>query len=143
MHNLRVLVLALLVILSRDVQSNEKMPANVHTVEQFVLAFNEQNSDAMASLVNDDVEWISIVSNEMVIEAKGKNKLIESMDSYFKSCSTCRSKLSEMVATTSRVSAVEVASWQGKSGLKSQRAISVYEFSNGLISRVYYFPAEK
>lgn len=97
----------------------------------------------MASLVTDDIEWVSVVNNEIIVEAKGKNNLIESMDIYFKSCATCRSKLSDLVSTTSRLSAVEVASWQGKSGLKSQRAISVYEFSNGLISRVYYFPAEK
>jgi len=143
MYNFRVLVLVLLLILVPDVQSNEQMPVNVNTVEKFVAAFNAQDSHAMASLVADDIEWLSIVSNEVIVEARGKSNLIESMDTYFKSCSTCRSELSEMVSTTSRVSAVEVASWQEKSGIRSQRAISVYEFSDGLIIRVYYFPAEK
>ena len=141
MYNFRVLVL--LLILVPGVQSNEQMPVNVNTVEKFVAAFNAQDSHAMASLVADDIEWLSIVSNEVIVEARGKSNLIESMDTYFKSCSTCRSELSEMVSTTSRVSAVEVASWQEKSGIRSQRAISVYEFSDDLIIRVYYFPAEK
>ncbi|WP_153916571.1 nuclear transport factor 2 family protein [Shewanella sp. TC10] len=143
MCNFRVLVFALLLILTPEVQSNEQMSVNVNKVNQFVAAFNAQDSHAMVRLVVDEVEWISIVSNETVVEVRGKNKLIESMGTYFKSCSTCRSELSEMIATTSRVSAIEVASWQGKSGLKSQRAISVYEFSDGLITRVYYFPSEK
>lgn len=141
MYNFRVLVL--LLILVPGVQSNEQMPVNVNTVEKFVAAFNAQDSHAMASLVADDIEWLSIVSNEVIVEARGKSNLIESMDTYFKSCSTCRSELYEMVSTTSRVSALEVASWQEKNRIRSQRAISVYEFSDGLIIRVYYFPAEK
>lgn len=143
MYKFCVFVLVLLLILTPDVQANDQMPDNVKTVEQFVAAFNAQDSGAMASLVVDDIEWLSIVGNEVIVEAKGKHNLIESMNDYFKSCSTCKSELSEMVSTKSRVSAVEIASWQGKNGKKSQRAISVYEFSAGLITRVYYFPAEK
>ena len=41
------------------------------------------------------------------------------------------------------VAAREKASWQGKSGSKSQASLSVYEFRAGLIARVYYYPAEK
>lgn len=138
-----LLTLALLLIFTPNVLSHGKMPVNVNTVEKFVAAFNAQDSQAMASFVADDIEWLSILGNEIVVEAKGKSHLIESMDGYFKSCSTCRSELSEMVSTASRVSAIEVARWQGKNGAQSQRAISVYEFSDGLITRVYYFPAEK
>lgn len=143
MCNFKVLGFVLLLILTPYVQSTEQKLIHVNTVERFVAAFNAQDSDAMASLVADDIEWLSIVSNEISVEAKGKTNLVESMDAYFKSCLTCRSKLTDMVSTASRVSAVEVASWQEKSGIRSQRAISVYEFSDGLIIRVYYFPAEK
>jgi hypothetical protein len=37
---------------------------------------------------------------------------------------------------------MERASWSGKNRAKSQRSLSVYEFRNGKILRVYYFPAE-
>ncbi|MDT0603689.1 nuclear transport factor 2 family protein [Thalassotalea castellviae] len=143
MNKFSAFVLVLLLILTLDGQAKEQMPDNVKTVEQFVAFFNAQDSGAMASLVVDDIEWLSIVGNEVIVEAKGKNNLMESMNDYFKSCSTCKSELSDIVSTKSRVSAVEIASWQGKNGQKSQRAISVYEFSAGLIARVYYFPAEK
>lgn len=143
MNNFRHLVWVLLLILTPGVQANEPVPAHINTVEQFVTAFNAHDSDAMADLVADDIEWLSIDGRQITLEVKGKDNLIESMDSYFKSCPTCRSELAEMVATTSRVSAVEMATWQDKSSLRSQRAISVYEFSDGLITSVYYFPAEK
>ncbi|WDE13730.1 nuclear transport factor 2 family protein [Thalassomonas haliotis] len=141
MHSFRVLVL--LLIFMPDVQSHERTPTNINTVERFVAAFNAHDSNAMANFVADDIEWLSIAGKQVGLEAKGKDNLIASMDSYFKSCPTCRSELAEVLATTSRVSAIEIASWQGTSGRKSQRAISVYEFSNGVITRVYYFPAEK
>ncbi|MDO6445094.1 nuclear transport factor 2 family protein [Colwellia sp. 1_MG-2023] len=143
MYNFSALILVFLLIFAPNVQSNEQTPDNVNTVEQFVAAFNAQDSDAMASLVVDDIEWLSIVGNKVIVEVKGKNNLIESMNNYFQSCLTCKSKLSKIVSTKSRVSAVEVASWQGKSGPMSQSAVSVYEFSEGLITRVYYFQAEK
>lgn len=143
MNNYYALVLVFLLIFAPDVQSNEQMSDNVNTVEQFVAAFNAQDSNAMASFVVDEIEWLSIDGDKVIVEVKGKNKLIESMNSYFQSCLTCKSKLSEIVSTKNRVSAVEVASWQGKSGSMSQSAIAVYEFSGGLITRVYYFQAEK
>lgn len=65
------------------------------------------------------------------------------MDAYFKSCPTCRSELSGVIATQDRVSAAEIVSWQANSGPKSQRRLSVYEFSDGVIRGVYYFAAEK
>lgn len=143
MYSFRVLVSVFLLILTPGVHANEIKPTNLETVERFIAAFNAHDSNAMANFVADDIEWLSIVGKQVAVEASGKDNLIVSMNAYFKSCPTCRSKLAETISTTSRVSAIEIASWQGKSGAKSQRAISVYEFSNGMITRVYYFPAEK
>lgn len=97
----------------------------------------------MMNFVADDIEWVSITGMELTVETRGKENLKESMDSYFKSCPTCRSELTDIASTGTRVSAVEIASWQDNNGTNSQRAISVYEFLNGKIIRVYYFPADK
>jgi hypothetical protein len=86
---------------------------------------------------------LSIDGDQIAMESRGKSALIASMDAYFSSCPSCQSTLLGTISTPGRISAVESASWLGKSGGKSQRAISVYEFSDGLIKRVYYFPAEK
>ncbi|WP_298769153.1 nuclear transport factor 2 family protein [uncultured Shewanella sp.] len=113
-----------------------------NTVKRFIAAFNAHDSHAMANLVTDDIEWLSISNKKVMIEARGKQALIESMNAYFKACPTCRSELTHTISTNQRVSAVEVAHWQGKNGPSSQQSMSVYAFSNGMISRVYYFPAE-
>ncbi len=112
------------------------------TVQRFVQAFNLHDSDAMAEFVADDVTWLSITGQNVAVQVTGKRELVPSMDAYFESCSTCQSELSGIISTPYRVSAVEIASWQGKNGARSQRSISVYEFSQGLIQRVYYFPSE-
>lgn len=124
------------------VHSEEPVAHNVRTVERFVAAFNAHDSGAMAELVSDDVVWLSITGKEVAVEVTGKSELVASMNTYFKSCPTCQSELSRTISTPSRVSAIEIASWQGRSGSRSQRSISVYEFSDGVIQRVYYFPSE-
>lgn len=124
------------------VHSQEPVSPNVRTVERFVAAFNAHDSGAMAEFVADDVAWLSITGKDVAVEVMGKSELVASMNAYLESCPTCQSELSGTISTPGRVSAIEVASWQGKSGSRSQRSISVYEFSEGVIQRVYYFPSE-
>lgn len=143
MNLLKVILLTFFIMFLSEAHANNVETNHQLTVEQFVASFNAQDSTAMASFVAEEVEWLSINGQQVTVEAKGKDNLIVSMNSYFKSCSTCRSKLESVISTPDRVSAVEIASWQGKNGLKSQRALAVYEFSGDKIKRVYYFPAEK
>lgn len=112
-------------------------------VRRFIDAFNAQDADRMSQFVTDDVQWLSIDGKSVSAETETKQELLRSMRAYFKSCPTCRSSLSGVVATASRLSAVEVATWIAATGPREQRGISVYEFSGSLISRVYYFPVEK
>ncbi len=143
MNVLSAFALVLLLIFAPLVLPSEPASPQNNIVGRFIAAFNAHDSNAMAELVADDIEWLSIAGEQVTVELKGKDKLVESMNAYFKSCPTCRSELSGVVSTTSRVSAVEIASWQGDSGPRAQRAISVYELSGGAISRVYYFSAKK
>lgn len=143
MNVLKALLLTLFVILISEAHANEVSSSHVTTVEQFVNSFNAQNSKAMAELVADDVQWLSVDGKELSVEVQGKDDLIAGMNEYFNSCPTCRSALANIISTNNRVSAVEIATWQGSGGLKTQRALSVYEFSGEKIIRVYYFPAEK
>jgi hypothetical protein len=113
------------------------------TVKNFVAAFNAQDTEAMSKLVTEDVQWLSISADKISVETEGKSALRSAMSDYFKSCPTCRSKLTKVIATQDRVSAIETASWQSKNGAKRQSSVSVYEFSGTLIRRVYYFPSEK
>lgn len=112
-------------------------------VALFIEAFNAQDVDAMGRLVTEDVQWLSIDGKSVAVETGTKQELLTSMGKYFKSCPSCRSSLSGVIATADRLSAIEVARWETPKGKKEQRGISVYEFSGPLISRVYYFPVER
>lgn len=130
--------------LSPHAQSDVPEPRHEHTVHAFIAAFNAQDSSAMAALVTDDVQWLSVNGDSIAVETSGKAGLVSAMDRYFQSCPTCRSEPVTIIASRDRVGAVETASWQGRDGSpKSQSGVSVYEFSGGLIRRVYYFPAER
>jgi hypothetical protein len=112
-------------------------------VHNFVAAFNAHDIDAMSAFVTDDVQWLSVDADKITTETNSKPALRSAMSDYFKGCPTCRSRLTQVIATQNRVSAIEEASWKGKDGPKRQSSLSVYEFSEDLIKRIYYFPAEK
>jgi hypothetical protein len=112
-------------------------------VYSYIAAFNARDIDAMLEMVTDDVQWLSISGDKITVEAKSKEVLRTTMVEYFKSCASCRSRLGHTFSSNNRVSALEVAIFQTSKGVQEQRSVSLYEFSNGLIKRVYYFPAEK
>jgi hypothetical protein len=116
---------------------------NEQRVRDYVSAFNNREIDTMLGMVSDDIQWLSVAGDKITVETQGKPKLRESMAAYFKSTPSAKSELEWVQVTASRVAALERAAWQSKSGPKSQAGLSVYEFSNGLISRVYYYPVEK
>ena len=139
----RILAIVLLVLCVPPAHTQETTSPHIQTVEKFIAAFNAHDSSAMAELVAEDVDWLSINGDKVDIETRGKSALVESMNAYFKSCPTCQSTLSGAISTPGRVSVVEIANWQGSTGPRSQRGLAVYEFSESLIRRVYYFAAEK
>ncbi len=111
-------------------------------VRAFVDAFNARDIDAMLTLADENVQWLMVDGAKISIETEGKAALRESMARYFRSCPSCKSSLEWTQKAGSRVTAMERASWSGKSGAKSQKSLSVYEFRGDKILRVYYFPVE-
>ncbi|MFK7887129.1 MAG: nuclear transport factor 2 family protein [Gammaproteobacteria bacterium] len=113
------------------------------TVRLFVAAFNAHDTDAMLEMVTDDIQWLSISGEDVATDAGNKEQLRSGMTDYFKSCSSCQSRLANMFSTGTRVTALEIASFDSDDGPQEQQSLSVYEFSGALIQRVYYFPVEK
>jgi hypothetical protein len=112
-------------------------------VHSYVRAFNAHDTEAMLTMVTDDVQWLSIDGDRIIKEASSKEDLRNSMAGYFESCGSCKSRLAHIFSTGVRVSALEIASTETSEGIKEQQSVSVYEFSGSLIKRVYYFPSEK
>ena len=142
MRILKNLFLTMYLASATTALANPAKESKIETVKAFVEAFNQKNSQAMAEFVSEDVKWLSISGESLQLETSGKHDLIKSMDSYFKSCPSCQSELSALESISNQVSAIETARWQSKDGLKSQSAISVYEFEGDVITRVYYFSAQ-
>jgi len=111
-------------------------------VRAFVEAFNARDIDLMIAMADENIQWLMVDGAKVSVETEGKAALRESMVRYFRSCSSCKSSLEWIQRAGSRVTAMERASWTGKSGAKSQKSLSVYEFRGDKILRVYYFPAE-
>lgn len=134
------LLFGILVLLCTSVAANEVDHAA--TVEAYVAAFNAQDSAAMARMVTDDVQWLSVQGTSVSVETTGRVALVKAMDSYFASCASCRSRLVDVQALGSRVSVIEEASWLAGDDRRAQSSIAVYEFKGSLITRVYYFVSE-
>jgi hypothetical protein len=115
----------------------------VKQVKGFVDAFNARNIDAMLNSVEEDIQWLSIDGTKISVEVEGIKPLRKYMEGYFQNCTSCRSELITVRQVGNRVTALERASWTGKTGQKSQASMSVYEFRGNRISRVYYFPVER
>ena len=109
------------------------------TVGEFINAFNARRLEAMMSLVTDDIKWISVAGDRLTTETADKAALRRFLEGYFKSCPTCRSKLTNISRYGNRVTMTETATWQTDKGMRSSDSFAVYEFSGGLIARVYYY----
>jgi len=145
MHTQTWLVLVALLHLLSSIKSFAAEPtkSNEQRVRDYVSAYNQRAVDTLLSMVADDIQWLSVVGDKITVETQGKLQLRESLAANFKSAPSAKSALDWVQVTASRVAALERATWQGKSGPKSQTSLSVYEFRSGLIARVYYYPAEK
>ena len=139
-----LVLLALLHLLATPKSFADETPkTNEQRVRDYVSAFNKREIDTMLAMVSDDIQWLTVTGDKITVETQGKAKLRESMAAYFKSTPSAKSELQWVQVTASRVAALERAAWQSKSGPKSQASLCVYEFRDGLISRVYYYPVEK
>ena len=137
----RVLFFAL-ILATAAAPAQEMVSKESAIVIAFVDAFNAHDPAAMAEMVTDDVQWLAINGDAMSVDAQGKKALTAAMAAYFEACPSCRSEISGLVHLDSRVSVIETAHWESKDGPRSQSAFAVYELRDGLIRRVYYFPAE-
>ena len=115
-------------------------------VEALMRAFNDHDVEAMLEQVTEDVELIYVDGGTSAVGATGKQTLGKEMRGYFAALPTVRSKLEgSMVSEGSRfVTVRERVTWDpGDGQQRSQASVAVYEIEDGLIARVWYYPAEQ
>ncbi len=106
---------------------------------KFIAAFNERNINAMISMTATDVKWITIAGDKLTTQTGDQAALRTFLEGYFKTCPTCRSKITNVSQAGSRVTMTEIAAWQTEKGTQTNSSFAVYEFSNSKIARVYYY----
>lgn len=113
-------------------------------VESYTQAYNDSDAEAMGEYMHDDIQWITIEGDRSSITSQGKGKLIEDMAGFFKGPIKITSRLHGWNENGAFVSVIETATWTTTSGIqKSQSANAIYQLENGLIRRVWYFPAQQ
>ena len=118
-------------------------PPNQALVQSYANAYNANDLETMAAKMHDDIEWINIEGSSQTIITDGKEALVAELGSHFSSSPISSSTLSDWSVNGKYVSVKETVSFKRKDGTTgSQASLSVYELEDGLIRRVWYFPAE-
>lgn len=107
-------------------------------------AYNAKDLAAMKSLMHPDIEWISVNGNEIEVAISGKKALSEAIKSFFEDPNMARGTHKGWSLNGDHVAVTETAHWTDKNGqARMQSALTVYQFENNLIRRVYYYPARQ
>lgn len=111
-------------------------------VYAFTAAYNKGDLKGMIDLVHDEISWHRIDGGTLRTETKGKAALKESLDPYFAGERTTVSRIENIMTSGNFVTVTERATWKDKDGVeKSQAAVIVYEFKDGLMLNIWDFPA--
>ncbi|MEM9169042.1 MAG: nuclear transport factor 2 family protein [Pseudomonadota bacterium] len=117
-------------------------PEGAAVVDAFITAYNDKDVDAMAALMHRDVQQIGVSEDRVDVVARGKDDLVRQMRRYAASEQRTRSRIDGLVGDGAFIAVREVAEWSGIDGDTRRRsALAVYEVENGLVRRVWYYPA--
>lgn len=130
---------ALILAMAASVASGQS-PGEV--VERYLAAYNNHDVAAMLALAHPDIQWLSIEGHRVRVETEGAEALGKALRDYFDVVPSARSTIDSKMVSGNRVSVRERVHWESAAGPKAQAALSVYEIDDGLVRRVWYFPAE-
>lgn len=110
-------------------------------VRAFIAAYNRHAVPDLLALADTGIVWLSVEGDSVRVEARGRAALEQSLTGYFRQVPSTRSDVESLSALGPWVSVRERARWQGANGPRTQAALSVYEVRDGLVRRVWYYPA--
>jgi hypothetical protein len=126
-------------------QMGEQTPATSRAPEETIRdqlrAFNAHDPDAMILNLHESFAWFAVDSDVMTLEMQGRGNFHSSMVEYFANVPGARADIEEIFAIGAFVTTRERAYWRQGDTEMSQASLAVYEVRNGLIYRVWYYPA--
>lgn len=116
---------------------------NRQIIENFVAAYNAQDIDGMRPYIHPDIEWISIEGSSSSVVSKGADALEKELEAYFSAPNAPTSSLKDWSVNVNFLAVTETARWTGKDGEpREQSSLAVYQMKQGMIRRVWYYPAQ-
>jgi hypothetical protein len=106
-------------------------------------AFNDHDVEALTARIAPDFTWWSVSGDSTVLEVRGRDDFRDGMSDYFASLPSVQSSIEGATVTGAYVAVRERVRWSTAEGSRSQEALAVYEVRNGLIRRVWYYPAQR
>jgi len=107
-------------------------------------AFNRHDADGTAAFLAEEVKWYSVSGDTQSLDGEGRTAVRDWLAGYFKQFPDVKSDVLELRQTGAHLFVHESASWTAADGAKrSQSAFAIYEMHDGLVRRVWYFPAVK
>ena len=129
-------VLVLLQVVSGGAVAQEAEPTSLAAAQALMDAFNEHDAEAMAALVTSDFELYYFGEDGVAsLSTQGPEQLRADMVSYFARRPSVRSTIVGAIDGPVFVSFREQI-------VGGQSSLAVYEVRDGLIRRVWYYPAE-
>ena len=124
--------------------AEQPSPSELQVAVSYVEAYNARDLPAMLALMHDEIEWLSVEGSEVLSFASGKEDLGAQMKAYLASPGATFSTVEGSVKDGRFVAVREVAHWTDAEGnARSQSALAVYEVEEGLVRRVWYYPATR
>jgi hypothetical protein len=115
-----------------------KISEEVDKVKRYVDFFNQKDLKSLLSYVTNDISWMYVNGDNLLVETQGKEQLKAALQVYFNDYQT-QSSLIQLSGHGDFVQAVEKATWQSNGKEKSQCSAVTYQLEKGLIKAVWYF----
>ena len=116
---------------------------NLDRIANFMAAYNEHDINGMLINMTEDVKWLGVAKNQLIVETADKKQLQSAMQAHFKAKPNARSRIKDSVELGNTVAVIEEAFTEQQQSETSQCAMSIYQLSDGLISSITYYAAAK
>lgn len=128
---------------SRQQEAPSDAPADQFAViDAQLAAFNAHDVNAMVANLAEDFAWFAVDPDMTRVQLRGRDEFRRSMEPYFASVPGARAEIEERLSLGRFAAVRERAYWMRGGVEVSQASLAVYEIRDGLIRRVWYYPAE-
>jgi ketosteroid isomerase-like protein len=113
-----------------------------HVLRSYLAAYNQHDADGVAAHLAENLVWYSIAGDSLRPEATHRTEIRDWLVEHFRAHPTTRSDYLAFEQTGPYVTVRERASSLDPAGKRvGQEAFAIHEIRDGLIRRVWYFPA--